>query len=73
MVTRTFGGAGDVWIHGDPDFWWGWRCVDTVTQTFGGDERYKGRGWQWNEEDGGGWGWVGWRVRMRMGMVSGLR
>ena len=36
-------------------------CGSTVTQTFGVDERYKGRGWQWNE-DGGGWGWAGWRV-----------
>ncbi len=18
----------NVWTHGDPDFWWGWRCVD---------------------------------------------
>ncbi len=18
----------NVWIHGDPDFWGGWRCVD---------------------------------------------
>ncbi len=43
-----------------------WLAIKSynLTRTFGVDERYKGRGWQWNEEDGGGWGWAG-------GWVSG--